>query len=142
MEAGEGGEFRVGLALIPIGHGGEFVGEGFVFAVEPPAQGLNGAPEILLEAHGIRDVPAIEAVFGVLALFLVPERVAEKRGRERLAEAPRAAKVVLRPRAAVGGVLAVASDEDYPWQRNNTQPLNFSPLRFTPSALSYKPDPC
>src|SRR5438105_1602013 len=89
------------LALVPVRHRREFIGQRLELSVQPPAQRLDRDAQVAIEAHRVHDVPAIQSVLGMFVLLALPERIAEKWRAERVAESPRTAEIIFRPRAAI-----------------------------------------
>ena len=69
---GHGREAAVGLALVPVPHRADVIGEWLELAVEPPPQRLDTDLETLIEANRVHDVPAVEPMLGNPTFLTLP----------------------------------------------------------------------
>ena len=118
IQSGERGEVGVRLFLIPVGDGGHFAIELLVQAAFLPAERLDGDLEILFEADGVGDVPAVQAELLAGFVDLVRRQHLRKAGVGRgeglvfvevvVLEIVGAAKIIFGAGAADGGELGIA----------------------------------
>jgi len=111
----------VGFLLVPESHRRDIVLKREISPARVPAQSLDGHPEVFLEPHRVRDVPAVESE----ALLGLPLAVRDDDLRHARigscvfpvfpfhGESVGSAEVVLGPGAADGGKLLVSVDEKF-----------------------------
>ena len=139
IHGAERGDDGIGMVEVVVGHRGDVVLQRQVAAAGAPAQRLNGDADILLEVDGIGKVPAVEpkarlrAVDAVGADHLRQAGIGRGKGlvlvRGLILEVVGAAEVVLRARAADGGILAVVVEEEL------DLPSPHQPVLFTPQHM-------
>ena len=135
----QGGEGRGGQRLVPEGHRGDVVLQGQVPAAIPPAQGLDGHPQVFRKADGVGDVEPIgpKALLALVQAVLGDGVEAAVGGGELhiaavgagVLKIVGAAEVILGAGAADGGGLPVAVQVEF------YLPFPHQPLLCTPQAM-------